>query len=88
METAHSVYPACNKLKSDECINFLPETLRLLLEGLIVGKRVQTKIASIGQAIMQAARPRVLLAPMQVCHKFYHSIMYLHTTSVHYMYML
>lgn len=27
---------------------------------------VQTKIASIGQAIMQAARPRVLLAPLQV----------------------
>ncbi len=51
---------------SDECIKFLPETLRVLLEGLIVGKGVQTKIASIGQAIMQAARPRVLLAPLQV----------------------
>lgn len=30
---AHKVYPACNELGSDECINFLPETLRSLLEG-------------------------------------------------------
>ena len=32
---------------------------------LIVGKGAKMKIASIGQAIMQAARPRVLLAPLQ-----------------------
>jgi len=31
-----------------------------------MGKGVQTKIASIGQAMMQAARPRVLLAPLQI----------------------
>ena len=31
-----------------------------------MGKEVQTKIASIGQAVMKAARPRVLLAPLQV----------------------
>ena len=66
VETSHKVYPTCDELGSDECINFLPETLRVLLEGLIVGKGVQEKIASIGQAIMQAARPRVLLAPLQV----------------------
>ena len=75
VETSHTVYPACDQLESDECINFLPETLRVLLEGLIVGKGVQTKIASIGQAIMQAARPRVLLAPLQVrVFKFYRAI--------------
>ena len=40
-----------------------------------MGKGVQTKIASIGQAIMQAARPRVLLAPLQVrVFKFYRAI--------------
>ena len=38
---------------------------RKLLEVLIVGKGAKLKIASIGQAIMQAARPRVLLAPLQ-----------------------
>ena len=66
IKAVETVYPACDELESDECINFLPETLKVLLEGLIEGKGVQTKIASVGQAIMQAARPRVLLAPLQV----------------------
>ena len=66
VETSHTVYPSFDELGPDECINFLPQTLRSLLEGLIKGKGAQTKIASIGQAIMQAARPRVLLAPLQV----------------------
>ena len=66
VETSHTVYPSYNELGSNECINFLPDTLRSLLEGLIKGKGTQTKIASIGQAIMQAARPRVLLAALQV----------------------
>ena len=39
--------------------------LEKLLEGLIIGKGAKMKIASIGQGIMQAARPRVLLAPLQ-----------------------
>ncbi len=63
VETSNVVYPS---LESDECINFLSETLRGFLEGLIKRKGAQMKIASIGQAIMQAARPRVLLAPLQV----------------------
>ncbi len=66
VETSHTVYPSYDELGSDECINFLPQTLRSLLEGLIKGRGAQTKIASIGQAIMQAARPWVLLAPLQV----------------------
>ena len=59
--TSHSVYPACEELGSDEAINFLPETLRVLLGKVIARKGVKTKISSIGQAIMQAAQPRVLL---------------------------
>ena len=34
--------------------------------GILTGKDVGLKLASIGQAMMQAARPRVLLAPLQV----------------------
>ena len=65
-ETENSCYPSCGDFESqDKCISFLPETLRKLLEVLIVGKGAKMKIASIGQAIMQAARPRVLLAPLQ-----------------------
>ena len=63
VETPHDHYPSCNA--EDTCIDFLPETLRILLEGLIVSKGAKMKIAAIGQAIMQAARPRVLLAPLQ-----------------------
>ena len=44
---------------------FLPESLRVLLQGMIKSKGSKMKIASIGQTIMQAARPRVLLAPLQ-----------------------
>ena len=43
-----------------------PPPPRKLFEVLIVGKGAKMKIASIGQAIMQAARPRVLLAPLQL----------------------
>ena len=45
--------------------NFLPQTLKLFLEGLLASKD-DVKVASIGQAIIQAARPRVILAPLQV----------------------
>ena len=45
--------------------NLLPQTLKLLLEGILASKD-DVKVASIGQAIIQAARPRVILAPLQV----------------------
>lgn len=48
------------------CLNFLPDSLTFLLEGILVRQDFGLKLASIGQVIMQAARPRVLLAPLQV----------------------
>ena len=45
VKTSHNMYPACDKLRSEESINFLPESLRVLLAGLITGKEVDTKIA-------------------------------------------
>ena len=47
-------------------ISFLPESLILLLDTLIVGVDKKLKIVSIGQAIMQATRPLVLVAPLQL----------------------
>ena len=38
-------------------IKYLPDTLRVLLEGLFAGKKAGVKVASIGQAMMQATRP-------------------------------
>ena len=62
--TSHELYP--DILSEEENVNFVPESLRLLLGGLFVGKNVLMKTASIGQAVMQAARPQVLLAPLQI----------------------
>lgn len=62
--TSHELYP--DMLSEEENVNFVPESLRLLLGGLFVGKNVRMKTASIGQAVMQAARPQVLLAPLQI----------------------
>ena len=45
VETPHGVYSACDELGSDKTISFLPKSLRALLEGIIVGKGVQKKIA-------------------------------------------
>ena len=67
VETTYEAYPSCEDLESvDAGIQFLPETLQVLLEGLFTGKRTGAKVASIGQAMMQATRPRVLLAPLQL----------------------
>ena len=66
VETRSDFYLSSDEIESeDKRIAFLPETLRILLEGLIIGKGAKMKITSIGQAIMQAARTRVLLAPLQ-----------------------
>ena len=65
MKASYSNYPVMNDLKSETSMNFLPESLRVLLTDIFVGKDVQFKVSSIGQAVMQAARPRVLLAPLQ-----------------------
>ena len=59
-----------------------------MLTDLFVGKDVQAKISSIGQAIMQAARPRVLLAPLQIglgvqLHHHYASRFFIDTLHKH-----
>ncbi len=66
VQTSHTVYPGYDELGPEESINFLPKSLKVLLTGLIARKKESLKIASIGQAIMQVARPRVLLAPLQL----------------------
>ena len=53
---------------SSELANFeyLPESLRVFLRLIFSEKNARVKIASVGQAIMQASRPRVLIAPLQI----------------------
>ena len=47
-------------------LEFIPDLLRLFLRILFVGKDVELQIASVGQAIVQATRPWVILAPLQL----------------------
>ena len=45
---------------------FIPDLFRLFLCILFVGKDLELQIAWVGQAIVQATRPRVILAPLQL----------------------
>ena len=49
-----------------EAISFLPDSLALMLKTMFPSKDGQVKVASLGQAVMQATHPRTILAPLQV----------------------
>ena len=58
-------YPSLDKLDIDNAISFLPSSLYLFLHNLIVQEN-DLKAAAIGQAIMQASRPRKIISPLKV----------------------
>ena len=59
-------YPEPEDIKSvANNIKFVPQSLQVFLRTVFCGDTDLT-IASIGQAIMPASRPRALLAPMQI----------------------
>ena len=65
--TSNDLYPSSEEISCiEQAISFLPESLKLLLELMFVDHDKEIKVASIGQAIMQAVRPRVLIAPLQL----------------------
>jgi len=62
-----STYPACSEMSSpEECVDFLPDSLKYFLGSLIHRNNVEAIMASLGQAIMQAVRPKVIIAPLQL----------------------
>lgn len=67
-------YPNTCELKLERALEYLPESLRLMLQLLFVGKDVSRKCASIGQSIVQAVRPRAVIAPLQLglCVQMHH----------------
>jgi len=73
------VFPSPGDINSSEVGNtFIPGSLQSLLKTLFVGKDTLIKQAAIGQAIMQAVRPRVFLSPLQLalgvqCHHLFGS---------------
>lgn len=62
------VYPDVTEICDIErALAFLPDSLRFLLQQIIiVGTNADIYIASIGQAILQRCRPRILICPLQL----------------------
>lgn len=59
-------YPTTDELKIDACLSYLPKSLKDALDLMFSGKDTRRKVASIGQAIIQATRPRSVLTPLQI----------------------
>lgn len=59
-------YPSSEDLKLDSALSFIPTSLRTALQTLFVGKDTRRKVAAVGHAIIQALRPRTVIAPLQV----------------------
>lgn len=59
-------YPKTSLLELQSALEYVPLSLRCLLQTLFVGKDTRTKVASIGQSVVQAVRPRAVVAPLQL----------------------
>ena len=59
-------YPSTETLKLQNALDYVPESLRIVLNALFVGKETEQKVASIGHAIIQAVLPRAVIAPLQI----------------------
>ncbi len=59
-------YPTSEEMSIEKTLNFIPESLHMFLQVLFPTKNASKKIASLGQAIIQATRPRVVLCPLQL----------------------
>lgn len=65
--TSRAMYPSDDDISSRGAkLEFVPKSLQILLENIFSGKETSVKVSSIGQAIMQASRPRLLLCPLQI----------------------
>lgn len=67
IEGTGDTFPSTRDMSSaEEALKFVPDLLRSFLDKIFVGKDNDLKLASIAQAIIQASRPRMLLAPLQL----------------------
>ncbi|VDH98232.1 Hypothetical predicted protein [Mytilus galloprovincialis] len=64
MPVDKNYYPSNNDILSHE--KHIPESLAVFLNILFSEKDASLKISSIGQAIMQATRPRLVIEPLQL----------------------
>ena len=66
IEQLKDVYPQTDELSLESSLWHIPPSLRCMIQQLFIGKDTRRKQASIGQAIVQAVRPRAVLAPLQL----------------------
>ncbi|XP_053402974.1 uncharacterized protein LOC123550249 [Mercenaria mercenaria] len=67
VDASKTFYPSVGTVQSAERNRkLLPDTLDFLLSSMFSGKDTEIKIAAIGQSIMQACRPKSLIAPLQL----------------------
>ena len=67
IDVSSDVYPTSAVMSDvEEALKFIPDLLKSFLELLFVEKDIKLKLASMGQAIVQAVRQRVILAPLQL----------------------
>ena len=67
MDKRKDIYPQASQITAMETnLEYLPDSLQLLLQKVIDNKQGKKKIASIGQSIVQTATPRSLLCPLQL----------------------
>lgn len=67
ISSSKSEYPCVADIESTESnLNYIPESLKTFLRTLFSESNVDVKVSSIGQSVVQAARPRSLIAPLQI----------------------
>jgi len=67
LDVSTSDYPSSEEMSSiEQALKFIPKLLQLFLKTIFVGKHISLKLASVGQAIIQATRPRSIVAPLQL----------------------
>ena len=67
IDVSSNVYPTSAVMSDvEEALEFIPDLLKSFLELLFVGKDIKLMLASVGQATVQAVRPKVILAPLQL----------------------
>ena len=59
-------YPKTSSLECQSALDYIPLSLRCLLENLFVGNDIRRKVASIGQSVVQVVRLRAVVAPLQL----------------------
>ena len=66
VQTITDEYPTPSDLTLASALQFIPSSLRYMLQTLFAGKDTERKEASIGQSIVQAVRPRTVIAPLRL----------------------